>query len=97
MKRNILVLLISLTTILASCQTEGTESKFNFNFEQIENGILIGWTKSYSENYTVSLDSTIVKKGKYSILIEFKEGEIDNKSFDFTIPDNYNWKSRDFG
>lgn len=92
MKRNILVLLISLTTILAYCQTEGTESKFNLDFEQIEIGIPIGWTKSYSENYTISLDSTIVKKGKYSILIEFNEGEIDYKSFDFIIPDNYSGK-----
>ena len=90
MKKTTFTLLIFLMTISAYCQTK--ENKFNFDFEQIENGIPIGWTKSYSENYTVSLDSINVKKGKYSILIEFKEGEIDNKSFDFTIPDNYTGK-----
>jgi len=74
-------------TISTYCQTK--ENKFNLDFEQIENDIPIGWNKSYSENYTVSLDSTIVKKGKYSILIEFTEGKIDYKSFDFIVPDNY--------
>lgn len=77
-------------TIAAYCQTK--ENKFNFDFEQIENGIPIGWTKSYSENYTVSLDSIYVKKGKYSTLIEFNEGSVDYKSFNFTIPDSYNGK-----
>lgn len=78
-----------LLTTSIFCQTKETESKFNFDFEQLENGIPIGWTKSYSENYTVSLDSTTVKKGKYSILIEFNGGSVDYKSFNFTIPDSY--------
>jgi len=90
MKKITFTILIFLMTISAYCQT--AENKFNLDFEQIENGIPIGWAPSYNQNYTVSLDSINVKKGKYSILIEFNEGSVDYKSFNFIIPDSYNGK-----
>ena len=90
MKKTTFTLLIFLMTISAYCQTK--ENKFNFDFEQIENGIPIGWAPSYNQNYTVSLDSINVKKGKYSILIEFNDGIVDYRSIDFNIPDSYDGK-----
>ena len=76
-------------TFFAYCQTK--ENKFNFDFEQIENGFPVDWIISGGSNYSISLDSTNVKKGKYSILIDFNEGKKDFKALGFAIP-NYNGK-----
>lgn len=90
MKKTTFTILIFLMTIAAYCQTK--ENKFNFDFEQIENGIPIGWAPSNNQNYTVSLDSINVKKGKYSVLIEYNDGIKDYQSIDFKIPDSYDGK-----
>lgn len=89
MKKTTFTILIFLMTIAAYCQTK--ENKFNLDFEQIENGFPVDWIITGGSNYSISLDSTNVKKGKYSILIDFKEGKEDFKSLEFAIP-NYSGK-----
>jgi len=89
MKKSILTFLIIFVTITADCQTKKATSKFNFDFENIENGFPSGWKKYANPNYSRVLDSTYVKSGKYSVSIEFKKGIPAFDSWTFAIPDNY--------
>jgi C-terminal processing protease CtpA/Prc len=89
MRKSILAFLILFIAITTYCQTKKTSSKLNFGFEIAENGNPIGWKNFGSSNYIVALDSTIVKSGKYSASIEFKEGNPEVKGLAFTIPYNY--------
>ncbi len=92
MKKSILTFLILFVSITAYCQTKEYISKLNFDFENIANGSPVGWNNFGSSNYTLALDSTTIKSGKYSASIEFKEGNQDFKAWAFTIPDNYKGK-----
>ena len=60
---------LSLTT---GCR-QNTDSEYNLNFEFINNGMPSGWQILYEPISSVSLDSIIVKSGKYSISIENEE------------------------
>ncbi len=92
MKKPFFIITLLLLTISAFCQTKETKPKFNLDFENTDNGLPKGWYPSYNENYRVSLDSSIVKKGNYSISIEFIEGSVGSQFIDFNIPDSYNGK-----
>ena len=92
MKKSILTFLILFVSITTYCQTKEQTSKLNFDFENIANGSPAGWNNFGSSNYTLALDSTTIKSGKYSASIEFKEGNQDFKAWAFTIPDNYKGK-----
>ena len=89
MKKYILLSLILILTIDASCQTRENSSKFNWDFENILNGKPQGWNISARPGYSVSLDSLNKKSGKYSILIESIEDSADFQSISYTIPSNY--------
>ncbi|MFZ2205551.1 MAG: S41 family peptidase [Minisyncoccia bacterium] len=83
-----LILLLPISTMY--CQLKEMQSKFNFGFEKIENGIPVGWNNFGASNYIISLDSTNVRSGKYSASIEFSEGREDHGNWNFILPDNYN-------
>jgi C-terminal processing protease CtpA/Prc len=88
-KNSILTFLISFIAITTYCQNREITSKFNFDFETLENGKLIGWNDFERSDYTLSLDSAIVKSGKYAASIEFKEGNPTFKAWSFLLPNNY--------
>jgi C-terminal processing protease CtpA/Prc len=91
MKHSLFTLLISLITIGAYCQTkEGFQA--NFDFEKRENGLPLGWNVFGAPGYTISLDSSFVRNGKYSASIQLKEGSPQFKALAFTIPTNYEGK-----
>jgi hypothetical protein len=88
MRKPILALLFFSLTLITYCQT-GEAKKLNFGFEHIKNGKPAGWDNSGSAGYALSIDSSTVKEGKYSAVIEYIEGNTDFKAWAFTIPDNY--------
>lgn len=93
MKKSLLSLLILLVSS-SFCQTEKskTESNLNFDFEIIWNTTPIGWYSFGSKDYLLSLDSSNVKNGKYSSIIEYNSDSPDYKALAFDIPNNYNGK-----
>ena len=86
MKKTFLTFLTLLIGLSTFCQTS---EKFNFDFEIIDNGKPKDWNNFGSSNYAIALDSINTKNGKYSVKIEFKEGNPEFKAWAFTIPDNY--------
>jgi C-terminal processing protease CtpA/Prc len=89
MKNTFLTFLTLLIGLTAFCQTS---EKFNFDFEIVDNGKPKYWNNFGSSNYTISLDSINKRNGKYSVTIEYKDGNPDFKAWAFTIPDNYSGK-----
>jgi len=89
MRKLFLAFLVLFISITADCQTKEAISKFNFGFENIENGFPSGWSKNANPNYTRVLDSTNVKSGKYAVSLEFRKGIPAFDSWTFAIPDNY--------
>jgi hypothetical protein len=69
MKKLITILSISL---VISCSTKETISKFNFDFENYEKEIPTGWIMSGGSNYILAIDSANVKSGKYASSLEFQ-------------------------
>lgn len=89
MKNTFLTFLTLLIGLTAFCQTS---EKFNFDFEIVDNGKPKYWNNFGSSNYAISLDSINKRNGKYSVTIEYKDGNPDFKAWAFTIPDNYSGK-----
>ena len=90
MKKIIYTFLTLLISITIYSQNQESASKLNFDFETIEKGRPTGWSYFGSDNYTLALDSTHAKNGKYCASIEFKQGtSSDFKAWAFTIPNNY--------
>lgn len=89
MKISNLALFVVYLAITAFCQTPETGSKLNLDFENVEYGNPLGWTSFGSKNYRLSLDSTLVNSGKYSAVIEYKEGVPDFNAWAYTLPHNY--------
>lgn len=89
MKISNLALFAVYLAITAFCQTPETGSKLNLDFENVEYGNPLGWTSFGSKNYRLSLDSTLVNNGKYSAVIEFKDGVPNFNAWAYTLPHNY--------
>ena len=90
MKRIYKILLISFVTLLISCQENNKDQRFNFGFEQAENGKPFGWSFYQSEGYITYLDSLNAHNGKYSVAMELKEGSpVGSSIIRMTLPDNY--------
>jgi len=87
-----ITLTIYLFLFIIPLYSQSKEHILNFDFEINKNRIPIGWTYSGSSDYSISLDSTIFKKGKNSIKIEFNGGKEDYKSLEFSLPHNYDGK-----
>ncbi|HZV42870.1 MAG TPA: hypothetical protein VFF90_00240, partial [Saprospiraceae bacterium] len=86
MKKLLIILVIAL---LASCATKETISNLNLDFEYVEKEMPTGWNISGGSNYILAIDSTHVKRGKYSASLEFKEGNPDFKAWGFALPGDY--------
>jgi len=65
----------------------------NLSFEDVQNGKPAVWYIYPQKNYTVSLDSVIVKSGKYSIAIEYIGDSAYFQPVTLILPDNYEGKS----
>ena len=74
------------------CQMVKPNSEFNLDFEKTEKGIPAGWKISGGSNYTAVVDTTSVKSGIYSALIQSQEGDAGFKAWGFTLP-NYSGKT----
>lgn len=91
------ILLTVISTLLFPIfgQAQNTDLEFYLDFEITENGLPVSWYCSDMEdslNYKVSMDSTIVKHGKYAAAIEFTGETIYEKYLLFTLPENYDGK-----
>jgi C-terminal processing protease CtpA/Prc len=91
MKHSIFTFLFFFIAAPVFCQSGETKPKLNLGFEQISNGIPVGWNNFSSAENKISLDSTVVKSGRYSASIEYSPGD-DFKALAFILPDNYNGK-----
>ena len=94
MKNKILIvtsILILITTCISELQGQikSVPNDFNLDFEAIENGMPIGWQANGSEGYSLFIDSTIAKSGKYSVAIELKKGTPQFGVWGLIIPKNY--------
>jgi C-terminal processing protease CtpA/Prc len=92
MKAVIFSILISIMMFTACRQKKEADKLFNLDFEKIEEGFPAGWESIGSSNYLIFIDSTVVKQGKYSVVIEFNGDSTDFKVLSFTLPDNYDGK-----
>ena len=92
-----LIVFISFLFSIGCSRTSNTGSKLNLSFEDIQNGKPRGWLIYPKKHYTVSLDSVIVKSGKYSIAIEYIEDSTCFLQFDqpvtLVLPNNYAGKN----
>ncbi len=85
--------LVALITTLTTCgQKLAIESLANYDFERIVEGAPSGWGTFGAKNYTITSDSTVVKQGKYSVLIQLIEGKVGHKASFYEIPNNYTGK-----
>jgi len=93
MKTKLFFSIFYLLISAVSCsQTKHANSELNLNFENIQDGKPQGWFIYYQPNYSVSLDSVIVKSGKYSIAIESTGDHIGNQPITLILPENYDGK-----
>jgi C-terminal processing protease CtpA/Prc len=94
----VFIAVISIITLSACKDTQNRDKIFNIynlDFEKIENGFPANWDSKIlgdTLNYTISLDSTTVKSGKYAIAIEFKGNSVDFRAITFILPKNYDGK-----
>ncbi len=96
MKR-IIIIVASVLLLIMSCrqrqnQPKSTHDKFNLDFEQVENGMPVGWDTKGGYDYIFSSDSIIVKSGKYSASIEMYEGTPQFGVLGLIIHNNYEGK-----
>lgn len=85
MKKYILTILISISTMNFSCQSQ----VFNLDFEDILNGTPQGWNATGQSGYLVSSDSVNVQSGKYSIRVESTEKSTNFQPITLRLPNNY--------
>jgi len=67
--------------------------KLNLDFEQIKNGSPTDWENFGNKDYKIYSDSTTVKSGKYSVVIENNSDISDYKALAINLPENYKGKT----
>lgn len=72
--------------------TVTTHAQFNLGFEECDARGPIGWDSFGSTEYTVSLDSSVHRSGKYSMKINDNGAEADYKALSFSLPHVYDGK-----
>ena len=92
MKKPILLILAIMMAVSSYCQSSNHESNFNFDFEKTKKGYPDGWDNFGNGLYQLSIDSTIVESGKYSVSIESIDDGSGFKALGFTLPENYKGK-----
>ncbi|MDL2323031.1 peptidase S41 [Bacteroidales bacterium OttesenSCG-928-A17] len=79
--------------LLSACSQSNSDSKFNLDFEQVENGQPVGWHAPNNAQYAIYIDSIDAKSGKNAIVIEYKEeGGAGFSSISYLLPENYDGK-----
>ena len=83
------IIVILLTSVNSCSMTKIDESGLNLSFEEWTKGKPTGWKYYLQPNYSISLDSKIVKSEKYAIAIEFKGGSASFQEVMCSLPNNY--------
>lgn len=93
MKKPFFLIFIALLTILSfSCSTNQA-TKYNLDFEQVENGRLLQWKDFENGNYILLLDSLNPRSGKYSGFIECTPDDVVGyRVYALEMPANYEGK-----
>ena len=92
MKKLTLSLITFLFSIIGYVQTSEIQ-KLNLDFEQNENSYPIEWESFGSNDYKVYIDSTNVKSGKFSAVIEGNNSKSGFKALAINLPNNYKGES----
>ncbi len=69
-----------------------TNQNLNLDFEQIEKGCPIKWGNFGHNDYKIYSDSSTVKNGRYSVVIENNTDLSDFKALAINLPNNYDGK-----
>jgi SagB-type dehydrogenase family enzyme len=89
-------ILISIPVIIFSfsafCQIKSDTSKFNFDFERTEKNKALNWEIYGSSDYSITIDSVIMQKGKYAATIEYNGTSPAYGALAYTIPESYQGK-----
>lgn len=96
MQKIIIFLFAILSMANMFCQEIEVHNKFNLDFENIENGLPIGWNISSDSNYKLSIDSLEVNSGKYSLLLESNRESSGFYVIRLELPNNYAGKKITF-
>ncbi len=90
MKKALNTVLFLLISITSYTQVNDNKPQYNFDFEIIEKDKVSGWSHivGNKKNNDISLDSQIVKSGKYSAVLENKKNA-GLQAYLYTIPENY--------
>ncbi|MCT1530178.1 S41 family peptidase [Sphingobacterium daejeonense] len=90
---NFLIILLIPIYGCAQNVTKANDKNLNLDFENIQNGYPAGWTEFGEGDYKVYIDSSQVKMGKNSVVMESTEGNNVFKALEFKVPNNYQGKS----
>ncbi len=90
---NFLIILLIPIYGCAQNVTKANDKNLNLDFENIQNGYPAGWTEFGEGDYKVYIDSSQVKMGKNSVVMESTEGNNVFKALEFKVPNNYEGKS----
>lgn len=90
-KSTCLIITFLFSSLIYSQSAE--KQSFNLGFEQIKDALPENWQYFGNSEYSIYPDSSTVKSGKYSFVIE-NQGEASGfKALAFNLPNNYNGKS----
>jgi len=87
MKTYCFTLILFLTIFTTGCHQKNT---LNLDFENIKDGLPINWfILHHQTGFSVTLDPTNAKSGKYAIAMEFTGDIVDYHAFTFKLPHHY--------
>ncbi len=90
-KSTCLIITFLFSSLIYSQSAE--KQSFNLGFEQIKDALPENWQYFGNSGYSIYPDSSTVKSGKYSFVLE-SHGEVSGfKALAFNLPNNYNGKS----
>lgn len=89
--KNLSAIVFCILSLAGYSQSSEIE-KLNLNFEQTQKGSPTRWEAFGSNNYKIYSDSSHVKNGKYSVVIENPGNGSDFKAIAINLPDNYKGK-----
>lgn len=93
MKYAIRIVIVFILMLTVSCQPGKDKPKFNFDFEQVEDGLPVGWIYIRgTEGYSVYMDSVVTQNGNCSVVIESMDDETGIQNWGFLIPEIYEGK-----
>jgi C-terminal processing protease CtpA/Prc len=86
--KKILTILILIISVSCNAQT----SKFNLDFEGVKNSLPVNWENFGSDDYLISIDTTVSQHGNNSAVIEYQGDVPQFKAWSYSIPANYRGK-----